>query len=68
MMGFAAGQGIGKVREKERKFLVEACDRGLASMGRLTFAGLPMWILSKHSRFEECAIAVVWAVHDSYRR
>ena len=57
MKGFAAGEGIGRVCEKERTFLAETCDRGLASMGRLTFAGLPMWILSKQLRFEECAIA-----------
>ena len=48
MKGFAAGEEIGKVCEKERKFLVKACDRDLASIGGGAFdAGLPMWILSK---------------------
>ena len=32
MKGFAAGEEIGKMCEKERKFLVEACDRGSAGM------------------------------------
>jgi len=40
MRGFAAGEEIGRVCKTERKFLVEACDRGLASMGAepLTFS------------------------------
>ncbi len=33
MNGFAAGEEIGKVCEKEREFLVKACDRDLARMG-----------------------------------
>ena len=59
MKGFPAGQGTGIVCEKERRFLVEACDRALVSMGAepLNFSRLPMWILSKQSRFEECAMA-----------
>ena len=40
MKGFAAGEEIGKVCERERKFLVEDCDRDLASVGAepLTFS------------------------------
>jgi hypothetical protein len=34
MKGFAASDEIGKVYEKERKFLVKACDRDLAGRGR----------------------------------
>ncbi len=60
MKDLAVGEAIGKVWEKGRKFLVEACDRdfgryGGRSLWRLAWP--PMGILPKQLHFEECAIA-----------
>jgi hypothetical protein len=59
MKRFAAGEEIGKVCEKERKFLVKACDRYLAGMGAepLTFSRSSNVDSVQAITFRECTIA-----------
>src|SRR5712692_4980136 len=64
MKGFAAGytpllmpQGTGRVCEKGRKFLLEACDRGLANVGEE-----PLTFLFKQSSFRSARLLVVWGL------